>query len=74
MALVGQHQLGLTAFQQGQRLRKFRRLAGGEAKRQGQAQAVCQQVGARAQSTSGRPQSLVFAAFFRPWPLAREPA
>lgn len=67
IALVGQHSLGLTAFQQRQGFGVFGCLACGQTEGDGLAQAVGQQVDLGAQSTSGTPQSLVFGApFLRP--------
>ncbi len=66
VAAVGHHDLGLATGQQGQCLGKLARLAAGQAEADGLAKAVGQQVNLGAQSTSGTPQSLVFAPFLRP--------
>ena len=66
VAAVGHHDLGLTSRQQWQRFGELSRLPARESEGNGLAQAVGQQVDLGAQSTSGTPQSLVFAPFLRP--------
>jgi len=67
VSLVGDHHLGLAAFQQIDRLSILGGLAGSEPEGDRQAVPVGQQMDFGRQSTSGTPQSLVFAApFLRP--------
>lgn len=66
IAFVGQHGLSAAAFEQRQRLGIFGGVACREAERDRLAEAVGQQVDLGRQSTSGTPQSLVFAPFLRP--------
>ena len=66
IAAVCHDDLGLAAGQQRQRFRELACLASGQPKADGLAQAVGEQVDLGAQSTSGTPQSLVFAPFLRP--------
>ena len=66
IAAIGHDDLRLTACQQGQRFGELGGLTGGEAEGDRLSQAVGQQMNLGAQSTSGTPQSLVFAPFLRP--------
>ena len=66
VAAVGHHDLGLAAGQQRQGLGELAGVAAGEPEGDRLAQTVGQQVNLGAQSTSGTPQSLVFAPFLRP--------
>ncbi len=66
VASVSHHDLGLATGQQRQGLGELSGLASGQPKADRLAQAVGQQVNLGAQSTSGTPQSLVFAPFLRP--------
>ncbi len=64
--LVGQFDLCLAAFKERQRLGIFRGLACRKTEADRFSESVGQQVDLGAQSTSGTPQSLVFAPFLRP--------
>ncbi len=66
VAAVRHHDLSLATGQQRQRLSELAGLTAGEPEANRLAQAVGQQVNLGAQSTSGTPQSLVFAPFLRP--------
>jgi hypothetical protein len=66
VAAVGHDDLGLATGQQRQRFGELAGLAAGESERDRFAEAVGEQVNLGAQSTSGTPQSLVFAPFLRP--------
>lgn len=66
VASIGHHNLGLAASEQRQGLGELSSLSAGEAEGDRLSQAVGQQVDLGAQSTSGTPQSLVFAPFLRP--------
>ncbi len=66
VAAVGHDDLGLPSGQQRQSLGKLSSLAACKSKGDGFAEAVGQQMNLGAQSTSGTPQSLVFAPFLRP--------
>ena len=66
IASVGHDDLGLATGQQWQRLGELSGLATRQPKADRVSQTVGQQVNLGAQSTSGTPQSLVFAPFLRP--------
>jgi hypothetical protein len=66
IASVRHVDLGLTTGQQGRRFGELSGLASGKPEGDGLARAVGQQMDLGAQSTSGTPQSLVFAPFLRP--------
>ena len=66
VAAVGHDDLGLAPGQQWQGLGELAGLTTGQPKADGLAQTVGEQVNLGAQSTSGTPQSLVFAPFLRP--------
>ena len=66
VATVCHDDLGLAAGQQRQGFGKLARLTAGQPESDGLAQSVGEQVDLGAQSTSGTPQSLVFAPFLRP--------
>jgi len=67
IAFVGEHDLGLTAFEQMDGLGVLAGLPGCKPKGDRITQTVGQQMDLRRQSTSGTPQSLVFGApFLRP--------
>ena len=74
VAPVGHHDLGLAAVQQRQGFGELSGLPAGQPEGDRFAQAVGQQVNLGTQSTSGTPQSLIFAPpFCGPWPPADEP-
>jgi hypothetical protein len=64
--LIGEYRFCLAALKQWQSLWIFRRLSCRETEGNWFSETVGQQVDLRAQSTSGTPQSLVFAPFLRP--------
>lgn len=66
VATVGHDEFSRPACEQRQRFGKLPGLAAGEPKRDRLAQAVGEQMNLGAQTTSGTPQSLVFAPFLRP--------
>jgi|HubBroStandDraft_3_1064219.scaffolds.fasta_scaffold776633_2 hypothetical protein len=66
MAAISHDDLGLAAREQGQSFGELRRLSGGETEGDRLAQAIGKQMNFGAQSSSGTPQSLVFAPFLRP--------
>ena len=66
VAAVGQDELSVAACQQRQCFGILCRLTGSEAEGHRLSQTVGQQMDLGAQSTSGTPQSLVFAPFLRP--------
>ena len=66
VAAVGHHDLRLAAGQQRQCFGELARLSTRQSEGDWLAQAVSQQMNLGAQSTSGTPQSLVFAPFLRP--------
>ena len=66
IAAISHDDLGLATGKQRQRFGELPGLTAGQPKADRLAQAVGQQVNLGAQSTSGTPQSLVFAPFLRP--------
>src|ERR1035438_826656 len=66
VALVGKHGLGLVLAQQLDCLGAVIHLAASDKKIQGQAQFIGEQMNLGRQASSGLPQSLIRAPFFRP--------